>query len=78
MEKPIKQELHELVDKCDKEYLLDEAKAVLENDQAAYDWWDELTEEDKNVVKESEVEYGRGNYISHEELLKRFEEWRNR
>ena len=77
MDKSIKKELHELIDKCDNELILEEAKALLESDTVK-DWWDELTEEDKNMVKESEVQYGKGNYISHEELMKQFEQWKKK
>lgn len=75
---PIKEELHQLIDKCDSEIMLEEAKDLLETGKAAEDWWDELTEEDKNLVKESEVQYGKGNYISHQELMQQFEEWKKK
>lgn len=75
---PIKRELHQLIDKCDNELILEEAKALLETDKAVDDWWDELTEEDKNMVRESEVQYGKGNYISQKELMQRFEEWKKK
>lgn len=73
----IKKELHQLIDNCDNELILEEAKALLETEKAD-DWWDEMTEEDKNLVKESEVQYGKGNYISHQELMQRFEEWKKK
>ena len=75
---PIKQELHNLIEKCDNELILEEAKALLETNKAIDDWWDELTEEDKNLVKESEKQYGKGNFISHQELMKRFDEWKKK
>ena len=77
MSDSIKQELHQLVDKCDNEMLLEEAKVLLEAGDVG-DWWDELSEEDKNLVVESEVQYGKGNFISHQELLQRFEEWKKK
>ncbi len=49
----IKKELHELIDKCDNESVLEEVKALLESDKVV-DWWDELSEVDKNLVKESD------------------------
>jgi hypothetical protein len=51
----IKKELHELIDKCDNESVLDEVKALLESDKVV-DWWDELSEIDKNLVKESDAD----------------------
>jgi hypothetical protein len=76
--KPIKEELYQLIDKCDNELILEEAKDLLETGKAAKDWWDELTEEDKHLIKESEVQYGKGNYISHQELMQRFEAWKKK
>ena len=78
MDQLIKRELHQLIDECDNELLLEEAKAVLKSDIVARDWCDELTEEDKNMVRESESSYKKGDYISHEELMKRFKEWKKK
>ncbi|HEY6504312.1 MAG TPA: hypothetical protein VIZ28_10085 [Chitinophagaceae bacterium] len=72
----IKKELHQLVDKCDNELLLEEVKAMLQTGDS--DWWDELSEEDKNLVMESEAQYGKGDFISHQELMQRFEAWKKK
>ena len=77
MNHSIKQELHQLVDKCDNEELLEEAKVLLEISGTG-DWWDELSEEDKNLVQESEMQYSKGDFISHQELMQRFEEWKKK
>ena len=77
MNNSIKQELHQLVDKCDNEELLEEAKVLLEISGTG-DWWDELSEEDKNLVQESEMQYSKGDFISHQELMQRFEEWKKK
>ena len=77
MNNSIKQELHQLVDKCDNEELLEEAKVLLEINGTG-DWWDELSEEDKNLVQESEMQYSKGDFISHQELMQRFEEWKKK
>ena len=73
MNADIKNELHKLIDNCDNEMLLSEAKTLLESDKEIKDWWDELTEEDKNLVMESEAEYEKGNFISHKDLMQQFE-----
>lgn len=44
MSNDIKNELHKLVDNCNNEMLLSEAKALLELNKQVKDWWDELTE----------------------------------
>jgi hypothetical protein len=78
MNSDIKSELHKLIDNCDNELLLSEAKTLLESNPQVKDWWDELTEDDKNLVLESEAEYEKGNLISNEELMKQFEAWKNK
>ncbi|HLF46995.1 MAG TPA: hypothetical protein VI548_11255 [Chitinophagaceae bacterium] len=73
----IKKEIHELVDKCNNKVLLEETKIILETANNG-DWWDELSEEDKNLVQESELQYGKGDFISHQELMQRFEAWKKK
>lgn len=71
----VKEKLHQLIDQCDDEILLEEAKAILESAKTS-DWWDDLSEEDKNLVMESENQYERKEFISHDELMKRFQQWK--
>ncbi len=77
MNSEIKNELHKLIDNCDNELLLSEARSLLESKEIK-DWWDELSEEDKNLVLESEAEYEKGNFISHEKLMQQFETWKKK
>lgn len=57
--------------------MLEEAKELLLS-PGAKDWWEELTVEEKNLVMESENLYNKGNFISHQELMKQFDEWKNK
>lgn len=75
MKDSIKQELHNLVDKCDNELLLEDARELL---QSGKDWWEDLSETDKNLVMDSETEYNKGNFVSHDELMQRFKEWKKK
>jgi len=75
MNTSIKEELHQLVDNCDNELLLEEARELLRSNK---DWWEELSETDKNLIMESEVQYGKGNFVNHQELMQRFEEWKKK
>ena len=77
MNDSIKKEIHQLVDKCNDEMLLNETKELLII-AGSGDWWDELTEEDKNLLMESEAQYGKGDFISHQELMQRFEAWKKK
>lgn len=78
MNSDIKTELHKLIDSCDNALLLAETKALLESKNEIKDWWDELTEEDKNLVMESEAEYEKGNFISNNALMQQFEAWKKK
>jgi hypothetical protein len=78
MNSEIKNELHKLIDNCDNELLLSEAKTLLESNKETKDWWDELTDEDKNLVMESEAEYEKGNFVSNNELMQQFEAWKKK
>ena len=73
----VKEKLHQLIDQCNNEILLEEAKAILESTQTS-DWWDELSQEDKHLLMESEVQYERKEFIRHDELMKRFEQWKKK
>ena len=77
MEIALKKELHLLIDNCNNEVLLAEAKELLQSADVK-DWWNELTDEDKNLVMESEAEYEKGNFINHAELMQQFEEWKKK
>lgn len=73
MEIEIKQQLHKLIDNCDNEVLLAEAKELLESNEN--DWWDKLDEIDKTLLINSETQYEKGNYISHQKLMQEVKEW---
>lgn len=75
MNEALKQELHQLVDKCNNEQLLEDVRELLQSNK---DWWEEMNEKDQNLVMESEAEYNKGNFISHKELMQRFEVWKKK
>jgi hypothetical protein len=75
MSNSIKQELHVLVEKCDNEILLEEARELL---KSGNDWWEDLSEADRNLVLDSEVQYSKGDFINHQDLMQRFEEWKKK
>jgi hypothetical protein len=77
MDTLIKQELHKLIDNCDNELLLQEAKNILQNNDEK-DWWDELTEDDKNSLTKSESQYAHGDFITHDQLMHQFEAWKRK
>ena len=68
-----KEQIHELIDNCNNEILLSEVKDLLQSSDIK-DWWDDLSTEDKNLVMESEMQYEKGNFITHDKLVQQFEE----
>jgi hypothetical protein len=77
MNKAYKQELYQLIDNCNNEILLTEVKQLLQS-ETTQDWWDELTEEDKNLLMESETQYKEGDFVTHKQLMQQFEAWRKK
>ena len=77
MNPTVKQELHKLIDDCDNEILLKEAKELLSS-STVKDWLEELTDEDKNLIIESENQYNKGDFISHQELMRQFDAWKDK
>lgn len=75
MNDAIKQDLHKLINKCENELLLEEARELLQSEK---DWWIELSETDQNLVMESEKQYKKGEFVNHKELMQRFEEWKKK
>jgi len=78
MEPQLKQKLHLLIDNCNDEYLLEEAKAVLESSNSGKDWWDELSDEEKEEFLEGEEEHEKGHSITHHRLMHQFGEWKKK
>ena len=72
-----KEQLHQLIDNCDNQILLEEAKQLLLSSSVT-DWWKDLTSEDKNLLLESEAQYQQGNFISHQQLMQEFDEWKKK
>lgn len=77
MNTEIKQKLHTLVDNCADEFLLEEAKAVLESSTSGKDFWDELSDEDKEFL-EAEEEHEQGHSVTHSRLMHQFGEWKKK
>ena len=77
MDAVTKEELHQLIDKCDNVVLLSEVKEILLSNSLV-DWRDELTEEDKHLLMESKQQYNQGKFVSNTELMKQLDEWRKK
>lgn len=47
---------------------------VEEIQKESYDWWDSLSDDDKNAIKDGLQQLNSGNYISHEQVRTRIME----
>ncbi len=72
----LKQKLHKLIDNCNDEFLLEEARAVLESPQTAGEFFDELDEEDRDYFLEGEDEHDKG--VQHHRMMHQFEAWKKK
>ena len=78
MDPDLKPKLHALIDQCTDESLLEEAKAVLESSETGKEFWDELSEEDKDSFLGGEEEHEKGHSITHTRLMHQFGEWKKK
>ena len=76
MEPDLKQRLHKLIDSCSDEFLLEEARAVLESPQTADDFFNELDEEDRDTFLETEDELDKT--VTHHRMMHQFETWKKK
>ena len=74
----LRQKLHQLVDSCNDEFLLEEARAVLESSQTGKDFFDELDEEDRESFQEGEEEHEGGPRVTHNRLMHQFNEFKKK
>ena len=74
----LKQKLHQLVDTCNDEFLLEEARTVLESSQTGKEFFDELDEEDRESFQEGEEEHEGGSRVTHNRLMHQFNEFKKK
>ncbi|CAH8284878.1 hypothetical protein EV196_101173 [Mariniflexile fucanivorans] len=68
-----KLELMHLLLQTQKESLLAKLKKVFEEEQG--DWWSDMSKEEQEEIKTGINEADKGDYITDETLMKRFEKW---
>lgn len=50
---------------------------ALKNDHG-FDWWDQISEDEKNEIEEGLAEANRGEIFSHEEVMSKYQKWRSK
>lgn len=68
-----KLELMQLLLQTQKESLLIKIKALLEAEQE--DWWSAMSKVEQEEIKTGLDQADKGEYISNEEIMKRFDRW---
>jgi hypothetical protein len=72
----LKQTLHKLIDSCNDEFLLEEARSVLESPQTGKDFLEELDDEDRDSFLEGEDEHDKS--VTQHRLLHQFDAWKKK
>lgn len=73
--KATKLELMQLLLQEQKESVLEKIKEVFEKKEETSDWWDELTQEQKNSIDKGREELDSGLGIPHKEVMAKFKKW---
>lgn len=68
-----KLELMQLLLQTQKESLLAKLKKVFDEEQT--DWWDEMTEEEQQEIKTGLSQADKGEHLSNDTVMKRFDKW---
>lgn len=71
--KAIKLELVQKIIETTEESILERIKSILDM-SSERDWWDFISEEEKQAIDEGLADLDSGNTISHEEVLKKAKE----
>ena len=67
-------EIHQLIDGCKDDEKLLAVKELLVDE----DWWDELTEEDKKRIFESEKQIADGQFYTQEQVHEMMIQWKEK
>ena len=59
------------------EPLVIEQFIALKNEQQK-DWWDEISDEEKAEIEEGLAQADRGELMSHEEVMAKYQKWRSK
>ena len=56
--------------------LLDAVHTVLENAATRSDWYEQMSQEDKEAIQQSQANLAAGNVHDHDELLRELRSWK--
>ena len=71
----LKSDLHRLIDKINDVNILNAVKILLSKGEEETDWWDEISEEERQSIERGLAEADRGELIPHEQGMKEYKKW---
>lgn len=66
-----KEKIHQLVDACDNDNILQEIKSVLQQTENEQDWWQQLPDAEKEKTLVSLEQADNGQTFSHQQVMER-------
>ena len=72
----LRTDLHNMIDKISDSNILNALKVLLkEKTSPQEDWWDTISDEEREEIEQGLEEAERGEVIPHEEVMKKYEKW---
>ncbi|MCF8233051.1 MAG: hypothetical protein K9J27_12790 [Bacteroidales bacterium] len=74
--KELKIDLHRMIDKISDKEVLHAVKTLLsQKAETQTDWWDTISEEERQEIEQGLKEAERGEVTGHEEVMKKYKKW---
>jgi predicted transcriptional regulator len=72
----LRSDLHSMIDRITDTSILSAVKTLLSKQEAkTEDWWDVISEEERQEIQQGLAEIERGEVIPHEEVMAKYQKW---
>jgi predicted transcriptional regulator len=72
----LRADLHNMIDKISDRNILEAIRTLLsEKSTAKADWWDTISQEEREEIEQGLSEADRGEVTPHEEVMKKYKKW---
>lgn len=72
----LRADLHNMIDKISDSSILYAVRTILSGKSVNQaDWWDTISEEERDEIKQGLAEADRGELIPHEEVMAKYKKW---
>jgi predicted transcriptional regulator len=73
----LRTDLHNMIDKISDDKILNAIKTLLsEKTSEEVDWWDKISDEERDEIKQGLTEAENGDVITHDEVMKKYKKWK--